>query len=265
MKKSSAASVAGEQLKALRLQLGMTTREVEGLSRRMAEAKDNQEFHISHAWLTNIENGHYTPSIFKLYSLSAIYRYNISDLLGFFGLHLEEMTKDLLSVRLPATHLLGKATDIEGEAITLPTRFSDEFQVEKTCLLSPMIKNWHKIPVSMISHLNFEDALYGYIGLEDFTLYPLIRPGSFVEIDARQNRIKSGPAGLEFERPIYFVELRGSYICCWCQLDGDQLMTIPHPHSRQAIRRFKYPSEAEIVGRVTAVTMRLVDIQPKNP
>jgi len=36
----------------------------------------------------------------------------------------------------------------------------------------------------------------------------LIRPGSFVEIDAQQNKIQSGKWENEFRRPIYFVELR---------------------------------------------------------
>jgi hypothetical protein len=36
------------------------------------------------------------------------------------------------------------------------------------------------------------------------------------------------------------------------------LIVIPHPHSHQDTRRFDYPSQAEIVGRVTGVVMRIV-------
>jgi len=59
------ASVAGEQLKALRRRLDMTTRQVERLSQQVADTKNNPEFYISHAWLTNIETGEFTPSIFS--------------------------------------------------------------------------------------------------------------------------------------------------------------------------------------------------------
>ncbi len=263
IKRNRIASAAGEQLKALRRRLGMTTRQVEMFSQEVADAKTNPEFHISHAWLTNIENGEFTPSIYKLYTLSAIYRYKFADLLGFFGLRLDEMTKDILSIRLPTTHLIGKAVDLEGEGLSFPTHFKPEFKLEKTSLLSRMIENWGRIPVSMVSHLNFGKALYGYIGLEDFTLYPLLRPGSFVEIDSRQNKIKPVQWRTEFERPIYFVELRDTYICSWCELDGDQLTAVPHPQSKQEVRRFRYPAEAEIVGRVIAVAMRLVELQPE--
>jgi hypothetical protein len=41
-------------------------------------------------------------------------------------------------------------------------------------------------------------------------------------------------------------------------VDRGQLLIIPHPQSRREVRRFDYPSQAEIVGRVTGVTMRIV-------
>ncbi len=52
---------------------------------------------------------------------------------------------------------------------------------------------------------------------------------------------------------------RWPYLCSWCQLEKGQLMVIPHPQSRQAVRHFDYPSQAEVVGRVTGVAMRIVD------
>jgi len=33
--------------------------------------------------------------------------------------------------------------------------------------------------VSVLQHLNTKNMLYGYVGFQDYTLYPLIRPGSF--------------------------------------------------------------------------------------
>jgi hypothetical protein len=39
------------------------------------------------------------------------------------------------------------------------------------------------------------------LGLEDYTLYPLIRPGSFVEIDVRQNKGEGRNWQKEFYRP----------------------------------------------------------------
>jgi len=93
------------------------------------------------------------------------------------------------------------------------------------------------------------------------TLYPLIRPGSLVQIDPTQTKISTGKWRTEFERPIYFIELRDGYVCSWCQLEKGQLIAIPHPQSRRAVRHFDYPSQAEVVGRVTGVAMRIVEDQ----
>jgi len=141
---------------------------------------------------------------------------------------------------------------------SLPVQFKPKFRLEKTNLLARVVEKWDEIPVGFLQHLDLRKSVYGYIGLEDYTLFPLIRPGSLVEIDANQRKISTEKWNTEFDRPIYFVELRNGYVCSWCQLDRGQLIVIPHPHSHQDVRRFDHPTQAEIVGRVTGVAMRIV-------
>src|SRR5258708_36184886 len=99
MKPRGATSGAGERIKALRLRARMTTREVEKLSLEISKAKRNSEYYISHAWLTDIENGEFTPSIYKLYSLSVVYHSRFTDLLGYFGLNLSDISTDPVAAR----------------------------------------------------------------------------------------------------------------------------------------------------------------------
>jgi hypothetical protein len=89
-------------------------------------------------------------------------------------------------------------------------------------------------------------------------MYPLLRPGSFVIIDENLRDIRASHWRTEFDRPIYFIELRTGYACCWCETRGDELTLTPHPLSSRAHRRFPL-KEAEIIGQVTAVAMRIVD------
>lgn len=163
-----------------------------------------------------------------------------------------------MSIGVPRTHLLGGEADIETAEVSLPIEFKPEFQLEKTNLLARVVKKWDQIPVGFLQHLDLHKSVYGYIGLEDYTLYPLIRPGSLVQIDASQRKLSVERWKTEFDRPIYFVELRDGYVCSWCQVDRGQLIVIPHQYSYQDVRRFDYPSQAEIVGRVTGVAMRIV-------
>jgi len=52
-----------------------------------------------------------------------------------------------------------------------------------------------------LAHLDLRKSVYGYIGLEDYTLFPLIRPGSLVEIDAHQRKISTEKWKTEFDVP----------------------------------------------------------------
>ena len=101
--------------------------------------------------------------------------------------------------------------------------------------------------------------VYGFIGLSDFTMYPLIRPGSLVRIDTLQRKLQTIIWKNDYERPIYFVELRNAYACSWCELVSKDLLLIPHNSSSQNIRRFLFGREAEIVGRVIGFDTSCID------
>jgi transcriptional regulator with XRE-family HTH domain len=250
---------AGQQLKTTRERLGLSTRDVQRKSAQIASDKRNQEYYLSHAWVTDIEKGKFMPGLFKLYSLSAIYDKSFSEVASYFGLRIADLSRDRAAVGAPRTHLVDREGDSEDQNVSVPVAFKPEFRFEKTNLLARVVEKWDEVPVGLLQHLDLRKSMYGYIGLEDNTLYPLVRPGSLVQIDPSQRKISSARWRTEFERPIYFVELRNGYICSWCQLDKGRLMVIPHPQSGQAVRHFDYPSQAEVVGRVTGIAMRIVD------
>jgi transcriptional regulator with XRE-family HTH domain len=248
----------GDQLRELRNRLGITTREVEEFSRRLAEHSGNEEFYISNAWLTQLENKDSVPSIYKLFSLSVIYRARFGDLLAIFGIDLGDSARYQLDVPLTNTHLAAFETPDPAKVVTFPIRLDRSFSLEKTSLVSRVVEVWGEVPVSLLQSLDVRHTQYGYIGMGDFTMYPLLRPGTFVQIDSELANIRPSAWRTEFDRPIYFIELRDSYACAWCELSGSQLTLLPHPLSACSTRRFAYPDEAEIVGQVTAVAMRLV-------
>lgn len=256
---------AGRQLRDLRNRLGITTREVEEQSRQIAAGKGNREFYVSNAWLSQIETRETTPSIYKLYSLSAIYRVLLGDLLSFFGIRPDEAAEYQLSAPLPNTHLVSVDVNDKSAPIDFPVRFDRGFRTDKTNLVSRMVEIWGEVPIALIQRLDLRKGKWGYIGTGDYMMYPLLRPGSFVQIDDRQIRVQPKEWRTEYDRPIYFVELRDGYACSWCELRDKVLTLIPHPLAPRGIRQLEYPLEAEIVGRVTAVAMRLVDFQPAQP
>lgn len=251
---------AGKRLRAERLRAGLSTRQVQKLSQLIAQEKnENQDYSISHAWLTEVENGKFTPSIYKLYSLALIYKCTWGKILAFFGISLLDAADEQKLVGLPETQLIGSNLEASARSMIVPVDLRKSVELSRTNLVSRMFENWGELPNEFRQQIDFRHRLFGYVGLEDYTLYPLIRPGSFVEIDDRQNRVKAGNWPNEYERPIYFIELRDGYACSWCEINGSQLILIPSPQSRTQVRQIRYPAEAGIVGRVTTVTMTLVE------
>jgi transcriptional regulator with XRE-family HTH domain len=248
----------GEQLRELRNRLGVTTREVEEFSRSIAEDRKNEEFYISNAWLTQLENKNSVPSIYKLYSLSVIYRARFTDLLRVFGIDLNDTPRYQLALPLENTHMVSFEELEPDRAVTFPVRFDKSFNLETTSLISRMVEVWGEVPVALLQKLDVRHCQYGYVGTDDYSMYPLLRPGSFVQIENHATRVQTSEWRTEFDRPIYFIELRDGYACSWCEMRGSQLTLIPHPLSGCTIRQFAYPSEAEIIGQVTGMAMRLV-------
>ena len=249
----------GERLKVLRTRLGITTREVEDYSRLIGAAEQNEDYCLSNTWLSEVENGESTPSIYKLYSLSVIYGVKFTDLLMFYGIDLEKISKHHAQLPLPHTRLTDLTVYDTERRIAFPIRLDAGFKLTLTSFVPRIVESWGEVPIALLQHLNYRNSAYGYIGLADRTMYPVLRPGSFVRIDSKCTRIEESVWRTDYERPIYFIELRNSFACSWCELHGKQLLLIPHPQSGCKVRQFPYPDEAEIIGRVTALAMSIVD------
>jgi transcriptional regulator with XRE-family HTH domain len=256
----SSSQESGKRLRAERERLGLSLRDVERLSDGFAQQRKTQDYYISHAWLADIENGKHKPTFFKLYSLCVIYGCSYDKIAAFFGVPLGEIEKQHSALALPRTYLIGKEPEGEGRILLASLELQKKVQLEKTNLVTEMFKGRADIPIDLLQQMDWRNSVYGYIGIEDYTLHPLVRPGSFVKIDSRQRKV-IGNWQNDFDRPIYFVELRGSYVCSWCELHGDQLILIPTPHTRARARHVRYPTDADIVGRVTAVTMTIAEVR----
>jgi transcriptional regulator with XRE-family HTH domain len=263
----------GEKLKATRKDLGISTRAVEKYSRQIALAERSAKFYISNAWLSQIEATGVVPSVQKLFSLSVIYRVNFVGLLHLFGIDLDRIGLHQLVIRLPKTHPAKLEVYNEDGTANFPARFYDGFKMEKTTLISRMVKLWGDVPISVIRHLDVRNSAYGYVGLRDHTMDPLVPPGSFVQIDTNVREVLlSSSWRTELDRPIYFVKIPSGYACSWCELKRNKLTLVPHPLSRSRLRHFTYAQDAEIIGRVTGIAMRIVrpekrvsDVSPRSP
>jgi transcriptional regulator with XRE-family HTH domain len=241
---------AGLKLRRTRERLGLTLRQVEEASLEIADAERSSEYVVSIARLNQIENDGSLPSIYKLYSLTVIYKLSIEDMLSVYGINLGKMEEHRLATRQTATHLFTVEVGDPTRAIRFPVRFDPGFEPGKTIFLSRLVELWGEVPAGLLTQLDLKKYRYGFIGLDDRMMVPLLRPGSIVQIDDTRRRIANSGWLTEYDRPIYFLELRYHR--------GKDVTLLPHPLSPCGPRTIRIPDEGEILGQVVGVAMRIV-------
>ena len=230
-------------------------REVENASARIAERRGSEEFLIAPSRLSDIETKGVVPSIYRVYSMAVIYRLDLREILGWYGVDMNAAAEDL-SLSLPPKSHRAEALPATS-MMRLPTRLDPSFDPRRTTNLGRIVEQWGLVPLAYLEQFARDEYTYAYVGSEDLTMYPLLPPGTFLQIDESKNRVVQGVWRSEFERPIYFVETRDGYTCCWCTLQGDNIVLQPHSLSPVAPRMLRHPKDAEVIGQVVGIAVKL--------
>jgi|ERR1039458_1129456 transcriptional regulator with XRE-family HTH domain len=244
----------GEKLKRIRERLKLTYRDVERASQQIAQRRGSDEFAIALSRLADIENKGTVPTMYRLYTLCAIYRQDLTEVLRWYGVPLDQLASEALHVGLDETHAIQWKP---SGTVTVPQPPGLEIDPNKTTFLSYLVRHWGRMPLSFLSELDLREYRYGLIGLEDWSMYPILHPGALVAIDENRRKIANSGWTSEFDRPIYFLEHRGGWVCGWCVLTDNRLLVQPHPASHRAPLVFEYPKEIDIIGQVIGVAMLL--------
>jgi len=246
---------AGQQLRQAREQLGLTLRDVEMASDRIAAHHSNRNFAISPGRLSDIETKGGLPSIYRLHTLAVLYRRDLREILAWYGIEVNESAADLGLSAPPNSHrteTLDSAT-----LVNVPLLLDPSFDPRRTLNLGRVVEKWGVVPLAYLNQFANTDYTYAYLGTQDFTMYPLLLPGAFLQVDESRNQVVEGAWRSEYERPIYFVETRQGFTCCWCSVAGDDITLQPHPLSPARVRVMLHPQDAEVIGQVVGVAMRL--------
>jgi transcriptional regulator with XRE-family HTH domain len=243
---------AGEKLKRARERLKLTFRDVEQASQKIAAGRENDEFIIALSRLADIENKGTLPTIYRLYSLCAIYRLDFDEVLRWYGVPKDQLASETLHIGLEHTHIVQFSANA---AAAIPPSLDCEIDLNQTTFLSRLMRRWGKLPLAFLNGMDQGRHRYGFIGLEDWSMYPILQPGSLVLLDESKRKIASEGWTNEFDRPIYFLERREGYECGWCTLAADRLLVQPHPASQTKVRVYGYPGDVDVVGQVVGVAM----------
>jgi transcriptional regulator with XRE-family HTH domain len=245
----------GQNLRMLRESLGLTMRDIETASERIARKRNNEEYFIPISRLSDFETKGMVPSIYRIYSLSVIYRRDMREVLSWYGVNLDISISELEVSAPPKSHLSGALANTQK--IQMPVRLDPGFDSRRTLNFGRMIEQWGTVPLMYLEQLsNQVQYTYGYVGTDDLTMYPILPPGSFIQVDESLNQVAAGGWRSEYERPIYFVETRDGYRCCWCTMGREEMILQSHPLSPVPAKVVR-ASSTEVIGQVVGAAMRL--------
>ncbi len=77
---------AGQRLRQIREELGLTLKEVEKLSRCLAEEMQNMDYLITAGCVSQVEDNNSLPSFYKLATLSFIYKLTLTEVFDIYGI-----------------------------------------------------------------------------------------------------------------------------------------------------------------------------------
>jgi transcriptional regulator with XRE-family HTH domain len=246
----------GQNLRILREKLGLTMRDIETASERIAKKHANEEYLIPISRLSDFETKGVIPSIYRLYSLAIIFRRQLRELLSWYGVELNIPVSELEVAAPPKSHVSNAL--VNTQIVQMPVRMDPGFDPRKTMNFGRMVEQWGAVPMIYLEQFSKVEYTYGYVGSEDLTMYPILPPGSFIQVDESRNKVVEGGWRSEYERPIYFVETMEGHVCCWCTVGRDELILQSHPLSPVQPRVVRH-SHAEVIGQIVGVAMRLAE------
>jgi transcriptional regulator with XRE-family HTH domain len=236
----------GLRFRQTREMLGLTYRAVEQFSYEIAAKRGRPDFILHISRLADIENRNVVPSLHKLYSLATIYHLSPLEISGWYEAPFQQTFEDGAVFPAERTHLHEFPV-----SFAMSGQFGSSFGSGSTGLLNEQPGNVHRLPgMKQESTIRFR---YGYIGLSDRRMAPILRPGSMVVVDTAVRRIEEEDWCTEYDRPLYFVETRGGYRCGWFLKLKSRLVMQPHMLSHCPPEAWRTPAEAEVVGKVVGV------------
>ena len=115
-----------------------------------------------------------------------------------------------------------------------------------------LLSAWSDIPLLLMLDVDWDRGPLVLVGLSDRMLWPLIPPGSLLQLDQKVRTVESG-SWSEFERPIYLIEFKGRFYCCHAQRRGDTLRLISHAESPSPPAISVPLKEARVRGKLTPI------------
>jgi transcriptional regulator with XRE-family HTH domain len=171
-------------------------------------------YHIPHNLYFDLRSKGFAPSIHQLVALSALSGYALSDWLGIFGFHLDDISR--LQISLPFQRTTLPDTNVYNRSACIPwfTERLPSSHLGRIVPLVQMLAPTGLVNVADLLRINRNPFVYAKVGLHEVFAYPELLPGSIVRADPRNIEAALASIGRSASQPLFLVEHSRGLNCC---------------------------------------------------
>jgi transcriptional regulator with XRE-family HTH domain len=245
----------GQLLRASRTKLGLSLREVAGMSRTIAGLLGDERYFVSPSSLCDYELLSAPPRHFqKAITLCSLYGLQFHAFLKAIGIVLAEAGREPIPDRLVLGVLGAESVETLGDDVSGRSGFLEKML--ERCEEIPFFLRQSISPLSGLEDASLDD--FFWIGGKQEVLHPCLANGLFALVNRRDKRPIHFTSKPPWQQPVYVILMRGgAYLCACCGVENGTLVI--HPYSQKVIlsKRLRYHHDAEIVGRIVTVIRKL--------
>jgi len=212
---------------------------------------DVRRYAISESFRYNLRKGVF-PSIGQLESLSALYNLTYGSLPRAVGMDLDTLFDSEMLVNAERTRPIYPYAFRKSCLVPLPTRFAPVERPCSTLFLKTLIPAFDYKPIREVEEeWRVLPRRYLRMGMADDVSYPNLVPGSIIQYAPAP---ACGYTAEDLKAGNFFVVQHPlGYSCCRCALADERLHLLATSESRSGPQDYRYPGEAQLLGKATAM------------
>ena len=212
------------------------------------------DFALNPGWINNIRQSGSIPSLRHLHAISVHMKLTFGGVLRIFDIDLDDLVRYEEMLNADRTRLVETYPFDRDRLVQVPSALAATAHFDRTAYIADLVQSWQRVPIRALrgSYWQREGFLYGKLGIADRMAWPVIPPGSYLQIAPLPNPVTSLAP-----RAFYFLQHAKGYFCCRCSLKEGWLDLITNDSEYTGPFRFRYGHEVRAVGRITAFATSL--------
>ena len=231
-----------------RSRMALSIREASALSRRVADALDDERFFMSPSSLSDYEARNSPPRHFHtVVTLCVLYAVPFRTFLNHIGISPDGAGKDSIP-----DHFIPRASPTGFRAGSIePDQSGSGFLAEllRRCEDIPLFLRRSMGAVSGLAFPSIHDAFW--VGGVRDVLHPYLLDALFIIVDRHKKKPIDSRSRSLWQQSLYVVLKRdGTYLCGCCGMENSTLVVYPQCQRVDARQQFRNQRDAEVVGQI---------------